>query len=40
MRRVLVDPPRAFARSVADRGLPTTVVVAQPGTAVPQPVTT
>jgi L-ascorbate metabolism protein UlaG (beta-lactamase superfamily) len=39
MRRLLVDPPHAFARYVADRGLPTAVVVAQPGTAVPRPVT-
>ena len=34
MRRLLVDPPVAFATEVAARGLPTRVVVAAPGTAV------
>ena len=34
MRRLLVDPPRAFATEVAARGLSTRVVLAEPGTAV------
>jgi hypothetical protein len=34
MRRLLVDPPRAFATEVAARGLPTRVVVTEPGSAV------
>jgi L-ascorbate metabolism protein UlaG (beta-lactamase superfamily) len=34
MRRLLVDPPRAFATEVAARGLPTRVVVTEPGAAV------
>jgi L-ascorbate metabolism protein UlaG (beta-lactamase superfamily) len=35
MRRLLVDPPREFAAAVAERGLPTEVVVVQPGQPVP-----
>jgi L-ascorbate metabolism protein UlaG (beta-lactamase superfamily) len=35
MRRLLTEPPRTFAAEVAARGLDTTVVVAQPGDAVP-----
>jgi L-ascorbate metabolism protein UlaG (beta-lactamase superfamily) len=31
MRRLLVDPPRSFATEVAARGLPTRVVVTEPG---------
>jgi L-ascorbate metabolism protein UlaG (beta-lactamase superfamily) len=34
MRRLLVDPPRAFATEVAARGLPTRVVVTEPGSSV------
>jgi L-ascorbate metabolism protein UlaG (beta-lactamase superfamily) len=34
MRRLLVDPPHAFAAEVAARGLDTRVLVTQPGTAV------
>jgi hypothetical protein len=34
MRRLLVDPPRAFAAEVAARRLPTRVVVAEPGSPV------
>ncbi|TQN37979.1 L-ascorbate metabolism protein UlaG (beta-lactamase superfamily) [Blastococcus colisei] len=34
MRRLLVDPPHAFATEVAARGLPTRVVVTAPGSAV------
>jgi L-ascorbate metabolism protein UlaG (beta-lactamase superfamily) len=34
MRRLLVDPPRAFATEVAARGLATRVVVTEPGSAV------
>jgi len=34
MRRLLVDPPRAFATEVAARELPTRVVVTEPGSAV------
>jgi L-ascorbate metabolism protein UlaG (beta-lactamase superfamily) len=34
MRRLLVDPPHAFAAEIAARGLSTRVVVAQPGSAV------
>jgi L-ascorbate metabolism protein UlaG (beta-lactamase superfamily) len=34
MRRLLVDPPRAFATEVAARGLPTRVVVTEPGSPV------
>lgn len=34
MRRMLVDPPHAFAGEVAARGLPTRVVVTAPGSAV------
>ncbi|SOE00339.1 MBL fold metallo-hydrolase [Blastococcus haudaquaticus] len=34
MRRLLVDPPHAFATEVAARGLPTRVVVTEPGSAV------
>ena len=33
-RRLLVDPPRAFAAAVAERGLPTDVVVTEPGAPV------
>jgi L-ascorbate metabolism protein UlaG (beta-lactamase superfamily) len=39
MRRVLVEPPRAFAAEVAARGLPTTVIHVEPGARVPLPVT-
>ncbi|WP_020421755.1 MBL fold metallo-hydrolase [Amycolatopsis sp. ATCC 39116] len=31
MRRLLVSPPRTFAAEVADRGLPTTVALTEPG---------
>ena len=31
MRRLLVDPPRAFATEVAARGLPTRVAITEPG---------
>jgi hypothetical protein len=31
MARLLVEPPRRFAASVADLGLPTRVVVTEPG---------
>ncbi|UOY00240.1 MBL fold metallo-hydrolase [Blastococcus sp. PRF04-17] len=34
MRRLLVDPPRSFATEVAARGLPTRVVVTEPGSRV------
>jgi L-ascorbate metabolism protein UlaG (beta-lactamase superfamily) len=34
MRRLLVDPPRAFATEVAARGLTTRVVITEPGAAV------
>jgi L-ascorbate metabolism protein UlaG (beta-lactamase superfamily) len=34
MRRLLVEPPRTFAAAVAARGLPTRVVVTEPGSAV------
>jgi L-ascorbate metabolism protein UlaG (beta-lactamase superfamily) len=34
MRRLLVDPPRAFATEVAARGLPTRVAVTEPGSPV------
>jgi len=34
MRRLLIDPPRAFATEVAARGLPTRVLVTEPGSAV------
>jgi L-ascorbate metabolism protein UlaG (beta-lactamase superfamily) len=34
MRRLLVDPPHAFATEVAARGLPTRVVVTEPGSVV------
>jgi hypothetical protein len=34
MRRLLVDPPHAFATEVAARGLSTRVVVTAPGSAV------
>jgi L-ascorbate metabolism protein UlaG (beta-lactamase superfamily) len=34
MRRLLVDPPRAFAAEIAARGLETRVVVTEPGSAV------
>ncbi|TFV62773.1 UNVERIFIED_ORG: MBL fold metallo-hydrolase [Bacillus sp. AZ43] len=34
MRRLLHDPPRTFATEVAARGLPTRVVVTEPGSAV------
>ncbi|SNR45918.1 MBL fold metallo-hydrolase [Blastococcus mobilis] len=34
MRRLLVDPPHAFATEVAARGLPTRVVVTAPGSPV------
>jgi len=34
MRRLLIDPPHAFATEVAARGLPTRVVVAPPGSPV------
>jgi len=34
MRRLLVEPPRAFAAEVAARGLATRVVVTEPGSAV------
>jgi L-ascorbate metabolism protein UlaG (beta-lactamase superfamily) len=34
MRRLLIDPPRAFATEVAARGLSTRVVVAPPGSPV------
>jgi len=34
MRRLLVDPPRAFATEVAARGLSTRVVVTEPGSPV------
>jgi len=34
MRRMLVDPPRAFATEVAALGLRTRVVVTEPGSAV------
>jgi L-ascorbate metabolism protein UlaG (beta-lactamase superfamily) len=37
MRRLLVDPPRAFATEVAARELDTTVVVAEPGCPVQAP---
>ena len=37
MRRLLVDPPREFAAAVAARGLPTEVVVAEPGTPITLP---
>ena len=36
-RRLLVEPPRRFAAAVADRGLPTTVVVTDPGQPVVLP---
>jgi hypothetical protein len=35
MRRLLTEPPRAFADLVAARGLPTRVVVTEPGGRVP-----
>ncbi|WNV75997.1 MBL fold metallo-hydrolase [Geodermatophilus sp. DSM 44513] len=35
MRRLLTEPPRAFAAAVAARGLDTAVVVAEPGRPVP-----
>ncbi|TKJ23153.1 Zn-dependent hydrolase [Blastococcus sp. CCUG 61487] len=35
MRRLLVEPPHTFARAVAERGLATTVAIAEPGGAVP-----
>ena len=35
MRRLLTEPPRRFAAAVAARGLPTRVVVAEPGAPVP-----
>lgn len=35
MRRLLVEPPLAFAREVARRGLATDVAVARPGSPVP-----
>jgi L-ascorbate metabolism protein UlaG (beta-lactamase superfamily) len=38
MRRMLVEPPRRFATAVAARGLPTDVVVTQPGRAVALPI--
>jgi L-ascorbate metabolism protein UlaG (beta-lactamase superfamily) len=34
MRRLLIDPPHAFATEVAARGLPTRVVVTEPGSPV------
>jgi L-ascorbate metabolism protein UlaG (beta-lactamase superfamily) len=37
MRRLLVDPPHSFATEVAARGLPTRVVVTEPGSRVPLP---
>jgi L-ascorbate metabolism protein UlaG (beta-lactamase superfamily) len=37
MRRLLVEPPLEFAAAVATRGLPTQVVIAQPGRPVPLP---
>jgi len=40
MRRLLVEPPHQFAAAVADRGLPTQVVVAAPGSVVPLPALT
>jgi len=40
MRRLLVEPPRAFAAAVAARDLPTQVVVAAPGSAVALPTLT
>jgi len=39
MRRVLVEPPRAFAAEVLARDLPTTVVHTEPGERVPRLVT-
>jgi L-ascorbate metabolism protein UlaG (beta-lactamase superfamily) len=39
MRRVLVEPPRTFAREVALRELDTTVIHVEPGRHVPLPVT-
>jgi L-ascorbate metabolism protein UlaG (beta-lactamase superfamily) len=38
MRRLLADPPREFAAAVAEAGLPTEVVIAEPGSSVPLPV--
>jgi L-ascorbate metabolism protein UlaG (beta-lactamase superfamily) len=35
MRRLLVEPPRRFAAAVRSRGLPTRVVVADPGRPIP-----
>lgn len=37
MRRLLTEPPRDFAAAVAGRGLPTTVLVAEPGQPVALP---
>ena len=37
MRRMLVEPPRSFAAEVAGRGLPTTVLVTEPGAPVALP---
>jgi L-ascorbate metabolism protein UlaG (beta-lactamase superfamily) len=37
MRRLLLEPPHRFAAAVAARGLPTTVLVTEPGTTVPLP---
>ena len=37
MRRLLVEPPRSFAAHVTARGLPTTVLVTQPGARVELP---
>lgn len=37
MRRLLVDPPREFAAAVASAGLPTQVLVTQPGARVALP---
>ncbi|HEX2073726.1 MAG TPA: MBL fold metallo-hydrolase [Geodermatophilus sp.] len=37
MRRLLLEPPHRFAAAVAARGLPTQVVVADPGRPVPLP---
>ncbi len=37
MRRLLVEPPRRFAAAVAERGLPTTVLVTEPGDRVALP---
>ncbi len=37
MRRLLVEPPRRFAAAVAERGLPTTVLITEPGERVALP---